>query len=80
MTKPRPPIDTPGKARAAREYLKLSKGELGSLLRLGNARDTVRRIEEGTGKRGVPGPYQIALEALCGGFRPAGVGIKKGDK
>lgn len=70
--KPRAPINTPAKAKAAREYLGLTKAALAKLLRLAD-RQTVRRIEADDGVRGVPGPYQIALEALVSGWRPARV-------
>lgn len=73
MTKPRGNINTPAKARAAREYLGLDKAGLGRVLKLGVAgRETVRRIESDGNVRGVPGPYGIALEALVAGFRPHG--------
>lgn len=70
--KPRGKISTPAKARAAREYLGLDKTALAELLRLAD-RQTVRKIEANNNVRGVPGPYQIALEALVAGWRPAGV-------
>lgn len=74
MGKPRGKINTPDKAKAAREYLGLNKAALGRVMRLGggNGRETVRRIEDGGNDR-VPGPYQIALEALVSGWRPWGV-------
>lgn len=72
--KPRGKISTPDKAKAAREYLGLGKTELAKVMRLGaNGRQTVRRIEEG---QSVPGPYQVALEALVSGWRPWGVKIE----
>lgn len=74
-TKPRGKISTPAAARQAREYLGLSKARLAEVLRLGDSggRDTVRRIEDDKSTRGVPGPYQLALEALVSGWRPWGV-------
>ncbi len=64
MTKPDFPIDTPAKVTQAREYLGLDKKALALALRFRTGgRDNVRRLEDGTGK-GVPGPTQIALEAL----------------
>lgn len=70
--KPRGKISTPAAARQAREYLGLDKAALARVLRL-DSRETVRRIEDGRNARGVPGPYQIALEALLSGWRPWGV-------
>jgi transcriptional regulator with XRE-family HTH domain len=64
-------INTPERCREARETLGLSKAELARVVRL-DTRETVRRIENGP-KRGVPGPYQLALEALLSGWRPYGV-------
>jgi transcriptional regulator with XRE-family HTH domain len=75
--KPRGKIDTPEKARAAREFLGLNKAQMARVARI-DSRDTVRRIEE-VNTRGVPGPYQIVLEALVSGWRPWGVKLP-GDK
>ncbi len=64
MKKPRFPIDTAAKVTQAREYLGLDKKALATALRLRTGgRDIVRRLEDGTSKS-VPGPTQIALEAL----------------
>lgn len=64
MRRPRSPIDTPAKVTAAREYLGLNKAELARGLRLGESagRNTVGRWE--SGEIAVPGPVQIALEAM----------------
>lgn len=69
--KPRAPINTPIKFTEARQFLDLNKAELARILRLGEkgGEKTIRRIEQG---QDVPGPYQIAMEAMLGGFRPRG--------
>lgn len=67
--KPRGKINTPAKAKAAREYLGLNMPAMARVARL-DSRETIRRIEEGISTRGVPGPYQLVLEALLSGWRP----------
>lgn len=67
--KPRGHMSTPAQAKAAREYLGLSKTALAKIMRL-EGPQTVRRIEAGVNERGVPGPYQLALEAMLHGWRP----------
>ncbi len=71
--KPRAPINTPAKFTAAREELRLTKAGLARTLRLGEkgGEKTIRRIEQG---QDVPGPYQVAMEAMLNGFRPRGFG------
>jgi hypothetical protein len=65
MRCPRFPISTPAKVTQAREYLGLDKAGLARALRMGEqARDAVRRYEDGENKRGIPGPVQLALEYL----------------
>jgi hypothetical protein len=75
MVKPRAPINTPAKCEAAREYIGASKAELARLLRFGlGGEDAIRRYE--TGARRIPGPYQVAMEALLSGWRPRGARLK----
>lgn len=73
--KPRGKINTAARAKAAREYLGLSKAELARVLRYSPAgRDQIRKIE--AGDSGIPGPFQIAMEALVSGWRPRGIKFK----
>jgi transcriptional regulator with XRE-family HTH domain len=75
--KPRGKLTTGAKCREAREYLGASQGDLARAMRFGaRGRDTVAEIERGARERGVPGPYQIALEAMLSGWRPWGVKFK----
>lgn len=70
--KPRGKFTTPASCQQAREHLGLKKTELARLLRLGSSgRNTVHDIE--AGEQRIPGPYQLALEALVAGWRPWGV-------
>lgn len=65
VAKPRFPIDSPAKVTQAREFLGLDKIEFGRALRMGDkARDSIRRYEDGSNKRGIPGPVQLAIEYL----------------
>jgi hypothetical protein len=69
--KPRGHINTPERFGEAREALGLDKTALAELLRLGpTGRQTIRRIERHG--ESVPGPYQLAMEALLAGWRPRG--------
>lgn len=69
--KPRGHINDAASFKAAREYLGLDKTALADLLRLGSdGRGSIRRIE--AGRQSVPGPYQLAVEALLAGWRPLG--------
>ena len=67
-------IDTPAAFTKAREALGMDKTQMGAALRLGkDGRETVRRYEDGSNTRGIPGSVQIAMEAFAAGWRPAGV-------
>jgi DNA-binding transcriptional regulator YiaG len=56
---------TPAELKVAREALGLSLTGLAKALRMGrNGRDTIRAWEADDNIRGVPGPAQVAVEAL----------------
>lgn len=77
---PRGPFNTPEAVNRAREYLGLNMAGMARALRLGENGDrTIGRIESGGNSSGVPGPMQVALEALVAGFRPRGLKLP-GDK
>jgi len=62
---------TPQDVKRIREGMGLSQADLARLLRMGaGAARTVRHWEAGEVDR-IPGPVQIALEALEKGWRPA---------
>ncbi len=55
--------------KTTRDLLGISQAELGALLKLGrNGGRTVRRWEAGDNP--IPGPAQVALEALAAGWLP----------
>jgi hypothetical protein len=68
-------IDTPEAFTKAREALGLDKTLMALALRLPVpfGRETIRRYEDGSNARGIPGSVQLAMEAFASGWRPAGV-------
>ena len=68
--KPRPPINTARKLAEARAHLGIGKIAMAAALRLkgDKAYQTIRRMEAGTCP--VPGPVQVAVEAMLGHAGP----------
>lgn len=60
---------TPSEFKSARQALGLSQPALAELLRLSPG-GTIYRYEAGTRK--IPGPVEVAIEALLDGWRPVG--------
>jgi transcriptional regulator with XRE-family HTH domain len=69
-------IRKPADALKAREKMDMSQEELAELLRIPDPRvsgkQAIRRWERGLLKNGLPGPVQVAYEALSSGWRPKG--------
>lgn len=67
-------IDTSAAFTKAREALGMDKTQMAEALRMSkDGRETVRRYEDGSNTRGIPGSVQIAMEAFMSGWRPDGV-------
>lgn len=69
-------VRTGDDVKAARSEMGMTQYQLARALRMHNpdknGMQTIGRWEKAQGKNGVPGPAQVAIEALLTGWRPCG--------